>query len=91
MTHILLLIVVLELQTFDQNYNLLTRENEWIIKSVKNKAKVKSFKLEHKRSCTIQVYPNAKVIIALECSYRPFHLHEEDGFREFFESLERFL
>jgi hypothetical protein len=69
---------------FDQDYNLLTEKNNWIVKSQKNKAKVKSFKLEHKRSCTIQVYPNGKVIVALECSYRPFKLNEEDGCREFF-------
>jgi hypothetical protein len=50
---------------FNQDYNLLTEKNNWIVKSQHNKAKVKSFKLEHKRSCTIQVYPNGKVIVAL--------------------------
>jgi hypothetical protein len=72
---------------FDKDYNLLTKENNWIIKSQRNKAKVKSFKLENKRSCTIQVYPNGKLIVILECSYRPFKLHEEDGSREFFETI----
>lgn len=32
----------------------------------------------------IQVYPNGKVIVILECTYRPFKLYEEDGCREFF-------
>jgi hypothetical protein len=72
---------------FDKDYNLLTAKNEWIVKSQKNKAKVKSFKLENKRSCTIQVYPNGKLIVILECSYRPFKLAEEDGCREFFETI----
>jgi hypothetical protein len=72
---------------FDQDYNLLTAKNGWIVKSHKNKAKVKSFKLEHKRSCTIQVYPNGKVVVILECTYRPFKLYEEDGCREFFETI----
>jgi hypothetical protein len=72
---------------FDQDYNLLTAKNGWIVKSQKNKAKVKSFKLEHKRSCTIQVYPNGKLIVILECSYRPFKLNETDGCREFFGSI----
>jgi hypothetical protein len=72
---------------FDQDYNLLTAKNGWIVKSQKNQAKVKSFKLENKRSCTIQVYPNGKLIVALECTYRPFKLAEEDGCREFFETI----
>jgi hypothetical protein len=75
-----------QLLTFDQDYNLLTMENGWMAKTT-NRAKVKSFKLEYKRRCTIQVYPNGKVIIALECSFRPFHLHEDDGSREFFEFI----
>ena len=72
---------------FDKDYNLLTAKNEWIVKSQKNKVKVKSFKLENKRSCTIQVYPNGKLIVTLECSDRPFKLTEEDGCREFFETI----
>lgn len=72
---------------FDQTYSFLTRENGWIIKSQSNKAKVKSFRLESKRSCTFQVYPNGKVIVALECSYRPFRLYETDDCREFFETV----
>lgn len=72
---------------FDQTYGFLTRENEWIIKSQCNKAKVKSFRLESRRSCTFQVYPNGKVIVALECSYRPFRLYETDDCREFFENV----
>jgi uncharacterized protein (DUF342 family) len=72
---------------FDKDYNLLTAKNEWILKSQKNKVKVKSFKLENKRSCTIQVYPNGKVVVALEYIYRPFKLAKEDGSREFFETI----
>jgi hypothetical protein len=72
---------------FAQDHMLLLREYEWIIKSQKNKAKVKSFKLEHKRSLTVQVYPNGKVIVMIKCSSRPFKLHEDDGSREFFETI----
>ena len=72
---------------FDETYDFLTREDGWIVKSEGNKAKVKSFRLESKRSCTLQVYPNGKVIAALECSYRPFKLHETDDCREFFETV----
>jgi hypothetical protein len=72
---------------FGKDYNLLTKENGWIVKSQKNKAKVKSLKLENKRRCTIQVYPKGKLIVILECSYRPFKLHETDGCREFFGSI----
>jgi hypothetical protein len=43
----------------------------WTIISKCNKAKVKSFRLESRRSCTFQVYPNGKVVVALEFSYRP--------------------
>jgi hypothetical protein len=72
---------------FDETYDFLTREDGWIVKSEGNKAKVKSFRLESRRSCTLQVYPNGKVIVALECSYRPFKLHETDDCREFFETI----
>jgi hypothetical protein len=72
---------------FDLDYNLLTAENGWIVKSQKNQVKVNSFKLENKRSCTIQVYPNGKVVVILECTYRPFKLAEEEGCREFFETI----
>lgn len=71
----------------DQTYGFLSSENGWIVKSQSNKAKVKSFGLESKRSCTFQVYPNGKVIVALECSYRPFRLYETDDCREFFETV----
>jgi hypothetical protein len=72
---------------FDPDYNLLTAENGWIVKSQRNKVKVNSFKLENKLSCTIQVYPNGKLIVILECTYRPFKLAEEEGCREFFETI----
>lgn len=72
---------------FDQIYHSLTREREWIVKSDKNKAKTKSFRLESRRSCTLQVYPNGLVVAALECSYRPFRLYDTDDCREFFETI----
>lgn len=40
--------------SFEEIYNSLTKEDGWIVKSQKNKAKVKSFGLEPKRSCTVQ-------------------------------------
>ena len=42
-----------QLLAFEQNYNLLTRESGWIVKSNKNRSKVKLFKLEAKRSCML--------------------------------------
>lgn len=76
-----------EVEEFKQIYLSLTRNSEWIIKSNKNKAKVKQFRLERKRSCTFQVYPNGKIIVIVECSYREFNLYEPDGCREFFETV----
>lgn len=76
-----------QVQEFDQIYLLLTKNKEWVIKSIKNKAKIKQFKLEHKRSCTVEVYPNGKVIVTVECSYRQFNLYDTDGCREFFETV----
>lgn len=76
-----------EVEEFKQIYLSLTRNSEWIIKSNKNKAKVKQFRLEHKRSCTFQVYPNSKIIVIVECSYREFNLYDPDGCREFFETV----
>jgi hypothetical protein len=76
-----------EVEEFEQIYLSLTRNSEWILKSNKNKAKVKQFKLEHKRSCTIEVYPNGKTIITVECSYREFNLYDPDDCREFFETV----
>lgn len=72
---------------FEQTcYNDLTNIG-WVLQSTSNKAKVKSFKLGYKRSCTIQVYPNGKIIVAVGCTYRPFRLHETDDCREFFETV----
>jgi len=76
-----------EVEEFKQIYLSLTSNNEWILKSNNNKAKVKQFRLEHKRSCTIEVYPNGKTIIMVECSYREFNLYDPDGCREFFETV----
>ncbi len=72
---------------YDEVFQSLTRGDGWIVKSQKNRAKVKSFKLEQKRSCTLQAYPNGKVIVAIECSLRQFKLHEADGCREFFAAV----
>ena len=72
---------------YDEAYESLTRETGWIVKSHKNKAKVNSFKLEHKRSCTLQVYPNRKIIVDIECSLRQFKLHDPDSCREFFATV----
>lgn len=72
---------------FEQEYANLTKENGWIVKSENNKAKVKSLKLEDKRSCTLQVYPSGRVIIAIECSLRQFKPYEPDSCREFFATV----
>jgi hypothetical protein len=72
---------------FDEVYQSLTEKNHWTEKSKNNMAKVKSFRLEYKRSCTIQVYPKGKVIVMVECSYRPFKLHEEEGCQQFWKSI----
>lgn len=76
-----------EVEEFKQIYLSLSSNKDWILKSTKNKAKVKQFRLEHKRSCTFQVYPNGKVIVMVECSYRQFNLYDTDGCREFFETV----
>ncbi len=76
-----------QVEDFAQSYLSLTKIKEWIIKSSKNKAKVKQFRLEHKRSCTVEVYPNGKVIVAVECSYRQFNLYDPGGCQEFFETV----
>jgi len=74
--------------TFDDAiYKSLLSKDNWILKSKENKAKVKSFSLESKRSCTIQVYPIGKIIVMIQCSYRPFKLHEEGGSQEFWKSI----
>jgi len=74
--------------TFDDAiYQSLLKEDNWIVKSQNNKAKVKSFNLESKRSCTIQVYPIGKIVVMIQCSYRPFKLHEEVGCQEFWKSI----
>ncbi|ALI37146.1 hypothetical protein NMY3_02959 [Candidatus Nitrosocosmicus oleophilus] len=76
-----------QVEDIKQIYLSLTKTKEWIIKSSKNKAKVKQFRLEHKRSCTVKVYPNGKVIVAVECSYRQFNLYDTGGCQEFFETV----
>ena len=72
---------------FDEVYQSLLTKDNWIEKSKNNKAKVKCFRLEDKRSCTIQVYPKGIVIVMVECSYRPFKLHDEEGSQEFWKSI----
>jgi hypothetical protein len=76
-----------EVEEFEQIYLSLTRNSEWILKSNNNKGKVKPFRLEHKRSCTVQVYPKGKIVVIVECSYREFNLYNPDGCREFFETV----
>lgn len=72
---------------FYEIYQSLSKEDNWVVKSQKNKAKVKSFRLESKRNFTVQVYPIGKVVVMIECSYRPFKLHEEEGSQQFFTSI----
>jgi hypothetical protein len=74
--------------TFDDAiYQSLLAKDNWIVKSKENKAKVKSFNLESKRSCTIQVYPLGKIVVMIQCSYRPFKLHDVEGSQEFWKSI----
>jgi hypothetical protein len=71
---------------FIQDYNL--EPLKWIDnKKSKKSGEGNSFKLENKHRCTIQVYPNGKLIVAFECTYRPFKLAKEDDSGEFIETI----
>ncbi len=67
---------------FKEDYNLL----KWNIPSPNNKQKIKQFKLEPHRNCTIVVSPTGTVNISIECTLAPYEFHTPEGLVSFFAS-----
>jgi hypothetical protein len=56
---------------YKDDYNLIP----WNIPSLKNKQKVKIFKLEPRRKCSITVSPTGTVDISIECTLQSYDFH----------------
>jgi hypothetical protein len=67
-----------------EDYNCFDERRNWKIKSIKNKTKTATFKLEQRRNCTLNVSQNGTVMISIECTTNPFKLHTDEGIAELF-------
>ncbi len=59
----------------------------WAIPSPKNKAKVKEFRIEHRRSVTFEIYPEGGTNINMSSTANAYELHTPKGLVDFFSSL----
>ena len=64
---------------------------EWNIPSRLNKQKVKSFKLERRRKCSITISATGTVNISIECTLYSYPFHTSYGIAEFFGSCGQIL
>ncbi len=65
---------------YREDYDLLG----WPVSSTLNKQKVKTFKLDMKRSVTFTIAPNGAVNIAIGCTHKPYKFHSAAGLIDFF-------
>jgi hypothetical protein len=59
----------------------------WLVPSTKNKAKIKEFPLEHRRSIGFEIFPDGTTSIHLVSTANPYELHTPSGIMEFASSL----
>jgi hypothetical protein len=74
--------LVLQTQIPKDYYNILGRH--WIVEDALNKTKVTDYGLDFRRSAMVKVSPNGTVMIHLESTYNPYHLHKPEGLVDFF-------
>jgi hypothetical protein len=59
---------------------------KWDIPSSSNRQKVKKFKLEARRNCSIVISSTGTVNISIECTLQPYEFHTPSGLVTFFAS-----
>ena len=74
--------LVLQTQIPKDYYNILGRH--WNIKDALNKTKVTDYNLGFRRCAIVKVSPNGTVMIHLESTNNPYHLHKPEGLVDFF-------
>ncbi len=60
---------------------------DWIVPSTRNKAKVKEFPLEFRRSVGFEIFPNGTTGIQMISTANPYELHTPSGIIDFTSSL----
>jgi hypothetical protein len=68
--------------SYKEDYDLL----KWHIPSSSNRQKVKKFKLEARRNCSIVISSTGTVNISIECTLQPYEFHTPSGLVTFFAS-----
>ncbi len=74
----------------EEDYDRLT-SNNWSVISEKNKTKTATFKLEHRRNCSLNISPNGTIMISIECTTKQYKLHTGEGIAELFVSCGQIL
>jgi hypothetical protein len=74
--------LVLQTHIPEGYYNALG--HQWIVQNELNETKIKEYNLDFRRSAIVKVSPNGTVMIHLESTYNPYHLHKPEGLVNFF-------
>ena len=67
---------------YKEDYDIL----EWSTPDVCNRQKIKEFRLEPRRSCSLVISPTSTVNIAIESTHQPYEFHTPSGLVNFFAS-----
>ena len=65
----------------------LYRDINWIVPSLRNKAKVKEFRLEYRRLVGFEIFPDGTTAIHMTSTANPYELHTPSGIIDFVSSL----